>query len=721
MFLAAWAGLLGWLVLLNAPHLGANAALHWDAEASITWGPAVGSRAELADARRHLYDALDHVLHRDDPAAVTDYYWTDAGLPFHESLTRCRYYYSWASDVAGHAAFDWGRRHLRTPTAAVLCYQLTATAATAASLAGLLTYAVVTLAAGPRVAVRLAVVGLTFAAISSAPVMLSVARQVLQETAGFTFATATLLAFVAGVRRPTASAVVAMSVAGAMAFLTVRSRYTLGPALGLLLPLAWGLSGGPSPRGDAGRRRVAVLAVAFAVPFAVGVALDVRRFGPFVWPWVYDEVMVRSSRLFFHADPPYTDFLIAAFINLPLLVLPTLGVWCWADAGRGRPAWRAYAVLVLVVLAALLWRTAAQQVKFQGRHLFAITDAAVMLWLLVLPRVRWRAASGALYCAVAAFFLVWNCCSTFGSQRAASLVRPPAKLPDAVTVVARHLSTAGAGDTRSLARDLWPAYFDWADSRLLHDTLTGWDYVHRAGGNPLVVVDAAASNANQFYLYAEQFPAFDWCLMHGRSDGPSLARARAALAAGRPTFLLTAPGRRPPAGVADVGPPLDVDLMRVALRRVSAVSPAAVDLDAGSADTATADGLTVTRVAGTPCRFDVRYGYLPHVQQEWLTFDGDPARVAYDVTGLRPGGGYVVGLTMYDPDGRGRSMAVSAEADGVTTTLLSAAAVAAHLGGQGAAPTDVTASLPPAAGGRVRVVVTGRAVAVCEAWVARVR
>ena len=54
---------------------------------------------------------------------------------------------------------------------------------------------------------------------------------------------------------------------------------------------------------------------------------------------------------------------------------------------------------MLVVLGVLLWRTAAQQVKFQGRHLFAVAGAATLLWLLVLPRVRWRPASGGLYAA----------------------------------------------------------------------------------------------------------------------------------------------------------------------------------------------------------------------------------------------------------------------------------------------------------------------------------
>ncbi len=704
-FGAAWAALAGWLLLLNSPHLGANAALHWDAEASITWGPAVGSRAELAEARAHLYDVLPHVPGT-DPARVTDYYWSEPGLAFHESLTRCRYYYSWASDLIGHAAFAAGRACFGTPTAAVVCYQLTATAIVAAGLAGLLAYAVGV--AGPG-RVRRAIIGLTFAAVASSPVMLSVSRQVLQETPGFLFAAGTLLAVVWGGR-----SVAGMAVAGTLAFLTVRSRYTLGPAVGLLLPLAWGLGRedaavpGSSGYPRTGSGKYVRFGTAFAVPFVALALLDLRRFGPFGMPWVYDAVMVRSAELFFHADPPYAAFWVAAFINLPLLVIPALGVWCWVDGGRGRPAWRAYAAGVLAVLGVMLWRTAAERVQFQGRHLFAVVDGATLLWLLVLPRVRWRPAAGGLYAAVTAGFLVWNVCSTFGPQRRASLV----KVPDAVTVVTRHLS-GGGGDGRSVFRDLWSAQFDWADSRLLHDTLTVWPYVHRQP-HALVVIDAAAATANQFMLYAGQFPV-DWCMMHGRADAAGVAAARAAVAAGRPVFLLTAPGRRPPAGLVDVGPPLPLDLMHVALRRVTAVAPAGVDLDAGAADAATADGVTVRRVRGTPGRFAARLGYLPRAQQEWLSYDGDPERVAYDVTGLRPGRAYAVGVVTWDPDRAGRRVAVSAGG----AAVLSAATVAGprRRGRRGPDGRDRPAAGGAAADGHLRLGLDGTGVAVCEVWV----
>ena len=165
----------------------------------------------------------------------------------------------------------------------------------AAALAALLAYAVGVTGLGR---VRLAMVGLTFAAVSSSPVMLSLARQVLQETPGFACAAGTLLAVWAAGRR---SSVAAAAVAGALAFLTVRTRYTLGPAVGLLLPLAFGLG-----RDDGAQRlgrRIGPMAVALGLPFAVGVALDLRRFGPFVTPWVYDAVMVRSSKLFFPRRP----------------------------------------------------------------------------------------------------------------------------------------------------------------------------------------------------------------------------------------------------------------------------------------------------------------------------------------------------------------------------------------------------------------------------------
>jgi hypothetical protein len=46
-------GLFGWLLLLNSPHEGINASLHWDAEASITHGPNC-SKEELAVATVRL-------------------------------------------------------------------------------------------------------------------------------------------------------------------------------------------------------------------------------------------------------------------------------------------------------------------------------------------------------------------------------------------------------------------------------------------------------------------------------------------------------------------------------------------------------------------------------------------------------------------------------------------------------------------------------------------
>jgi hypothetical protein len=717
-FAAAFAALFGCLLLLNSPHLGVNAALHWDAEASITWGPAAGSRAELAEARAHLYDVLDHVR-GDDPARVTTYYWSEPGLAYHEPLTRCRYYYSWASDLIGHAAFAWGRARFGTPVAAVVCYQLAATALTAAGLAAMAAYAVgtvrATVPAGRARRLAMAMVGLTFAAIGSAPVMLSLARQVLQETPGFAFAAVALLAFMGGVRRARVASIVMLFVSGALAFVAVRCRYTLGPMLGLLLPLAWGLTRGARDASGArpGPTRPGSVVwwmkvAAFALPFAVLLLLDLRRFGPFAWPGVYDAVMVRSSRLFFHADPPYADFIIAAFINLPLLVIPTLGAWCWIADGRGRPAWRAYAVVVLGVLGVMLWRTAAQQVQYQGRHLFAVADGATMLWLLVLPRVRWRPAPAMAYGAVAALFLVWNVCSTFGPQRRASL----AKLPDAVAVVTHHLSSEGARDHHSLPRDLWWAYFDWADGRLLHDTLTAWDALHRRPTAPLLVIDAAAADANQMMLYARQFPAFPWVMMHGRSEGAIVDAVRSA---DRPVFLLTAPGRRPPAGVMDVGPPEPLDLMHVALRPITGVAAAAVELDAGAVSSATSDGLTITRVRGTPRRLDSIYGYLPRAQQEWLSYDGDADRVEYDVTGLRSDRQYRVGFVTWDPDRLGRAMNVSVDG----TPLVPAAEVAAHCP-INAAPTEVTAPLPRSTTGRARLTFTNAGagdVVVAEVWV----
>ncbi len=201
------------------------------------------------------------------------------------------------------------------------------------------------------------------------------------------------------------------------------------------------------------------------------------------------------------------------------------------------------------------------------------------------------------------------------------------------------------------------------------------------------------------------------------------------MAAGRPVFLLTAPGRRPPAGLVDVGPPLPLDLMHVALRRVTAVAPAGVDLDAGAAESADGrrpDDHPRPRHAPAVRR---RLGYLPRVQQEWLSYDGDADRVAYDVTGLVPGGAYDLGFVTWDPDGRGRTASAVGSADrrryrGRSTGWGGCRPPPWHRtpGGVGVAPTDVTVALPPTAAGRARVTFDRcgpGGVAVCEVWVGR--
>jgi hypothetical protein len=121
--------------------------------------------------------------------------------------------------------------------------------------------------------------------------------------------------------------------------------------------------------------------------------------------------------------------------------------------------------------------------------------------------------------------------------------------------------------------------------------------------------------------------------------------------------------------------------------------------------------LTITRTRGTPGAFNGSYGWLPRVQQKWLTFDTDSSAVTYRVDGLRPGHRYQLGFVTWDPDRRGRSMRVFLDGK----LLLSADDVDPHAAA-GVAPTDVTANLPPV-NGILRFESVRGPVVVCQLWV----
>jgi hypothetical protein len=578
-------GLFGWLLLLNSPHEGINASLHWDAEASITHGPNC-SKEELAVARSHLFDCLADVHSTTDPAEITRYYWSSEAQAkkYNTALSGCRYYYSAVADWCGHWGFEFGRREFHTPLAAVWTYQLTAAAAMAVALALLAT---TVFASKSKPVVWPAFVAT--AAVSSSPVFLSLSRQWLTETPGFVFFALTIGCVQLALKfstngaerlcrrvlssanggtdeeknrrqsRPALSLLLAV-LSGGLAFATIRSRYTMGPALAMVLPIIALLN--PIPA-----RRWIGLSIAFLTPLIAMIVTDIILFGPFITPAVYGDVMVRSSRLFFHSDDPYDKFIVAVWENLTLLLIPLMVVWTWITTARRTIAARLAAALAIAIVAVMLWRTAAQQVQFQGRHLFPLAAVGIALMYVVLPHLRWRPAAVIGFTAVAGFLTVFNVCGTFGAQRRHETVGQPYM----VTVVEKHLSPDGAKLPRSLFRDLWWTNFDWSDSRLLRDTLLVWNAV--ANQNALVMIDAAAANGNQFAFYARQFPAFMTIHLKDWNDKDNLATARAALAHGQPVYLLTAPGRRPPADVMIASVDHSVDLHAAALWRVTKASP----------------------------------------------------------------------------------------------------------------------------------------------------
>ena len=588
-FLLAVPAWFAFLVLMNAPHLGADAALHWDATDSIVTTTPMPTAAQLAAARPHVFDPVAEAR-SDDPAVVTAYVQSPAAAGRLGPLETVRRYYSQVSYTVARAAFAAGGWATGSPTGGVVAFQLTAAALVAVGLGGLTVNAC---GAGTGRGWRAVPTVLAFVAIAGSPVFLSISRQVLTETVGFAFLVPGLL-LAAGRRLWTAAA------AGVLLFLAVRSRYNLGPAIAVLLPLVLLL---------AGRRPARATVLLGGATVAGCIAADAAIYGPWFGPWAYNEALVRSTRLYFHTDPPYDAFWTALFVNAPLVVLPVLGVVASCvgalaarpkhlPAGgvgnheaagsrlRRRGPWQgiaktqatadpvaphtgppsphrtvdsqgsdrritACAAAVLLVLAVPLVATAAQQVGYQPRHLFAVTGPAAVVLLLTVNRTRWTAWTAVPFSAVCGVTIAANLYSTLGPQR--TTMRVP--WPQTVAQALRHRWTT-LGPHTPWPRVLLDGYFDWSDNRRVHDQLLTVQYKQRTPGDPLLVVGDAAGGSGFYCRFATQFakPVI-WWPPTGVGD---TATVDAALAAGRPVLaVLPVGGTLSPYHTEPVGLPLD--------------------------------------------------------------------------------------------------------------------------------------------------------------------
>jgi hypothetical protein len=560
------------LLLMNGYHLGANAALHWDAVDGMLTASPMPTKAQLAVARQHVFD-LAREAGSDDPDVVTRYFMLPANLGRHGPLETVRRYYSQVSFALARTAFQAGGRLSGSPTGGVVAVQLSAAAAMAVGL-GLLTALAL---ATSRDRGQRAMAALAFVAVGSTPTFLSLSRQMLTETAAWLFLIPGLL-LAAGRSRRSAAA------AGATLFLAIRSRYNFAPAIALLLPLVWVLvrRGGatrpqpcrsptdapgpgssasvPALRYTSGVAPESLRALIGIATFAACVAVDLALYGPLFMPSAYAEALVRSTRLYFHTTPPYDQFLTALFVNGPLMLLPILGVAAgligagpWrrrataarvdlatdVTHGRLRPTWYRpvllYAAAVLAVAAVPIMLMARQQVSYQPRHLFALSGLYAVVLLLVVPTIRWRRWTAAPFAIACGLSIAANVYSTVGPQR--TTMRLP--WPPTVMQSIRHRWTT-PGLHESWAAVLLNGYFDWSDNRRLYDPLVALRYVRRLPGRPLLVVSGGVEGSGCYCSWATQYgPAVIWWPPTGVGDAAAVA---AALRDGRPVVAVLPPG-----------------------------------------------------------------------------------------------------------------------------------------------------------------------------------
>jgi hypothetical protein len=536
-------------LLMNGDHLGANAAIHWDARTMVCAEDPMPDKSTLLNARDHVFDAA---MGATDPGAATYYFNHNPNPASHRPLETVRRYYTQVSTVLARGLYVIGARWTGSPTGGILFFQIGAGIAVALSLAIVATLGI---AAGPASWLNWksgSLLAIFLLAVAGEPVVLSLSRQMLTEPAGFVFLAAAW-GTVGWFYRPTTSTIgrLILSALGAgFFFLTIRTRYNLAATAAAVTPLVVALFAAPA---DVRRRWMSYVGgfVVSGITLAGLIAVDVHEYGRFILPTQYQRLMVKSTWLFFHTRPPFDPFWTAVYVNGPLLVLPVLVVggtsvaWLPDYLRRGgrshmfdrRGAVFACAAIALVFLSCLLAKTGAQQVGLQPRHLFPFSAGFVAVALLVFPWTRWRWFTAVPFAASCLLVTGANIFSTTGPQRTTMAEEFP---PVFTAILHRRVN---AQNPPPLWRDLLAGYYDWADNRRLHDSLVVLRFAREHpspnGHKSLLIVDDATEGAwwiRQTAVESQQ-PTGSWRGDLTGVQAATGARIKAALAAGDSVYL----------------------------------------------------------------------------------------------------------------------------------------------------------------------------------------
>ena len=196
----------------------------------------------------------------------------------------------------------------------------------------------------------------------------------------------------------------------------------------------------------------------------------------------------------------------------------------------------AFALGVLGVLVVLMGRKA---VGYQGRHLFSLSAAAVLILFLTLGRVRWSNFAMSWFSALCLIVIAFNLHSTFGPQR---LIPGQENRP----LVRQSFGQRWAGEKNKamLLVDLFDGYFEWADDSRLHDPLVTMQFLRGAGSGtkPLLLIAGNAERGQRAEALANQFSIAQTCWI--KNSGDAIKSINDAVIHGRAVYCFTS-GAKP--------------------------------------------------------------------------------------------------------------------------------------------------------------------------------